>query len=128
MIGVDKMSTKENLEQTFKGETTEVGLYLAMAEKAEEEGYPEVALYLKGVAMDEADHACAAAKNLELIGTTKENLQKMFDGEQKAFEMKSKAAEEAQKEGRMDIAGFFRWSAGEEKKHAAGLKAFLDKI
>jgi len=122
------MATKETLKETFKGETSEVGLYLAMAEKAEEEGYPEVALYLKEVAMDEADHACAAAKHLGLIGSTKDNLQKMFDGEQKAFEMKSKAAEEAQKEGKFDVAGFFRWSAGEEKKHAASLKAFLDKI
>ena len=46
------MATKENLEKTFKGETTEVGLYLAMAETAEEEGYPEIALYLRSVAMD----------------------------------------------------------------------------
>ncbi len=122
------MSTKENLEKTFKGETTEVGLYLAMAEKAEEEGYPGIALYLRSIAMDEADHACAAAKNLGLIGSTKENLQKMFDGEQKAFEMKSQAAEEAQKEGNFEAVGFFRWSAGEEKKHAAGLKAFLNKL
>ena len=52
----------------------------------------------------------------------------MFDGEQKAFEMKSQAAEEAQKEGNFGVAGFFRWAAAEEKKHAAGLKAFLDKI
>ncbi len=122
------MTTKENLEKTFKGETSEVGLYLAMAEKAEEEGYPEIALYLKQVAMDEAEHACAAAKHLTLIGSTKENLQKMFDSEQKACEMKSKSADEAQKEGNVEAAGFFRWSAGEEKKHAASLKAFLDKI
>lgn len=122
------MTTKENLDATFKGETREVGLYLAMAEKAEEEGYPEIALYLKSVAMDEAEHAAAAAKNLELVGGTKENLQKMFDGEQKAFEMKSNAADQAQKEGNFQVAGFFKWSAGEEKKHAAGLKAFLDKL
>lgn len=122
------MSTKENLEKTFEGETTEVGLYLAMAEKAEEEGYPEVALYLKQIAMDEAEHACATAKHSALIGSTKQNLQKMFEGEQKAYEMKSKAADEAQKEGNAEVAGFFRWSAGEERKHAAGLRAFLDKL
>lgn len=122
------MTTKENLDKTFKGETTEVGLYLAMAEKAEEEGYPDVALYLKQIAMDEAEHACAAAKHLALIGSTKENLQKMFEGEQKAYEMKSKSADEAQREGNVEVVGFFRWSAGEEKKHAAGLKAFLDKM
>lgn len=122
------MTTKENLEKTFKGETTEVGLYLAMAERAEEEGYPEIAIYLRKIAMDEAEHACAAAKHLALIGSTKENLQKMFDGEQKAYEMKSKSVDEAQKEGNVEVAGFFSWSAGEEKKHAAGLKAFLDKM
>ncbi len=122
------MSTKENLEKTFKGETTEVGLYLAMAERAEEEGYQELALYLKQIAMEEAEHACAAAKHLALIGSTKENLQKMFEGEQKAYEMKSKSADEAQNEGNAEVAGFFRWSAGEERKHAAGLKAFLDKL
>lgn len=122
------MTTKENLEKAFKGETTEVGLYLAMAEKAEEEGYPEIALYLRSIAMDEAEHACVAAKHLALIGGTKENLKRMHEGELKAFEMKSKAAEEAQNEGNFEVSGFFRWSAGEEKKHAAGLKAFLEKL
>ena len=122
------MTTKENLDVAFKGETAAVGLYLVMAKKAEEENYPKVALYFKQLAMNEANHACAAAKHLGSIGSTKENLQARFDDEIKAFERKSKAAEEAQKEGKADIAEFFRWSAGEEKKHAAGLKAFLDKI
>ncbi len=38
------------VEANFKGETSEVGLYLAMARQAQREGYPEVAGVLKTIA------------------------------------------------------------------------------
>lgn len=31
---------EERVERNFKGETSEVGLYLAMARQAQEQGYP----------------------------------------------------------------------------------------
>jgi rubrerythrin len=119
------MSTIENLERNFKGETTEVGLYLAMAKRAEMEGYPQIALYLKQVAMDEAYHAAEIAEYIGLIGNTKENLEKMLKGETAAGVSKAEAAKLALEEGNLDAASFFTRAAKDEERHAAGLKAYL---
>ncbi len=66
----------EGLRANFSGECTEVGMYLAMSRVAAREGYPEIALYWKEAALEEAEHA---AKFAELLGecvsaSTKENL------------------------------------------------------
>ena len=52
----------EGLRANFEGECTEVGMYLAMSRVAAREGYPEIALYWKEAALeeardDQADHA-----------------------------------------------------------------------
>ena len=79
------------MEQTFTGETMEVGLYLAMAKKAELDGLPEVALYLRGLALEEAGHACEVAIMLGKIKSTKENLEYMLGGETMATKEKLEA-------------------------------------
>ena len=66
----------EGLRANFNGECMEVGMYLAMSRVAAREGYPEIALYWKEAALEEAEHA---AKFAELLGecvcdSTKENL------------------------------------------------------
>ena len=55
----------EDLRANFKGECTEVGMYLAMARVAHREGYPEIGLYWEKAAWEEAEHA---AKFAELLG------------------------------------------------------------
>lgn len=55
----------EGLRANFQGECTEVGMYLAMSRVAAREGYPEIALYWKEAALEEAEHA---AKFAELLG------------------------------------------------------------
>ena len=43
-MGLSKNTSVEDaVEANFRGETSEVGLYLAMAARAQTEGYPEVA-------------------------------------------------------------------------------------
>jgi rubrerythrin len=70
------------MEATFKGETMEVGLYLAMAKKAELEGLADVAMYFKQLASEEAGHACEVGTLLGKIKpTTKENIEYMLGGE-----------------------------------------------
>ena len=79
VVGVAKdapMEIIEGLRANFQGECTEVGMYLAMSRVAAREGYPEIALYWKEAALEEAEHA---AKFAELLGecvsaSTKENL------------------------------------------------------
>ncbi len=62
-LGIAKGSpVEEAVEANFKGETAEVGLYLAMGRQAQREGYPEIAGVLKAIAWDEAEHAARYAE------------------------------------------------------------------
>ena len=89
----------EGLRNDFRGECSEVGMYLAMSRQADREGYPEVAEAYKRIAFEEAEHA---AKFAELLGEvvtadTKKNLQMRVDAEfgatagKKALAAKAKA-------------------------------------
>ncbi|AKB52388.1 Rubrerythrin [Methanosarcina barkeri str. Wiesmoor] len=123
------MTLEEILKNTFKGETTEVGWYLAMSKIAEREGFPDVAVYLRQVAMDEAWHATEVAEILGLVKeTTLENLEMMFEGEGKAEIEKAEAAELARKEGNTKAALFFEKASLDEARHKAGLNGFLERM
>jgi rubrerythrin len=125
----DLMTLEEILKNTFKGETTEVGWYLAMSKIAEREGFPDVAVYLRQVAMDEAWHATEVAEILGLVKeTTLENLEMMFEGERKAEIEKAEAAELARKEGNTKAALFFEKASLDEARHKAGLNGFLERM
>jgi rubrerythrin len=120
------MSLEQILKDTFKGETTEVGWYLAMSKIAEREGAADVAVYLRQVAMDEAWHATEAAEILGLVKeSTIENLEMMLAGEGKAEIEKAEAAEIARKEGNSRAALFFEKASKDEARHKAGLQGFL---
>lgn len=122
------MKTEEIVEANFKGETSEVGLYLAMSKRAEEEGHPDVAVYLRQIAMDEAWHAAEFAALIGKIKDTRSNIKMMLEGETKAEQEKAKAAEIARSEGRDDIAKFFERASKDEGRHKSGLKKFLEKL
>lgn len=123
------MDLEQTLRNTFKGETTEVGWYLAMSKVAEREGLADVAVYLRQIAMDEAWHATEVAEILGLVKeTTLENLEMMLDGESKAEIEKAEAAEQAKKEGNTKAALFFERASLDEARHKAGLKGFLERI
>ncbi|MCD1296093.1 rubrerythrin family protein [Methanocella sp. CWC-04] len=121
------------MEKTFKGETTEVGLYLTMARKAELEGYPDIAMYLKNLAWEEAGHACEVLTILGKYGgmeikSTKENLQMMLEGEKMATQEKLDAAMIARDEGVPDAALFFESASKDEHRHRSALEGFLKKL
>jgi len=86
VVGVAKGAPEdilEDLRSNFKGECSEVGMYLAMARVAHREGYPEVGLYYEKAAWEEAEHA---AKFAELLGevvtdSTKKNLELRVEAE-----------------------------------------------
>lgn len=123
------MSLEDILKATFKGETTEVGWYLAMSTIAEEEGLPHVATYLRQIAMDEAWHAAEVAKILGLVkDDTKSNIRMMLEGETMAEVEKGEAAGIARKEGNGAASLFFERAAKDEARHKAGLKGILDKL
>ncbi|TDA63451.1 MAG: rubrerythrin family protein [Clostridia bacterium] len=128
-IGVTKGTVvEEAVEANFKGETMEVGLYLAMARQAQREGYPEIAQALESIAMDEAWHAANFAElNGKISESTRENIEKMLHGEQAANKGKREAAVMA-KENNLDPAhDFLDVSSRDEGRHARALEGLLTR-
>ena len=65
----------QHCKETFAGECSEVGMYLAMARQADREGYPEIARAYEHYAYEEANHASRYAELLgEVLADTKANL------------------------------------------------------
>lgn len=119
---------EERVERNFRGETSEVGLYLAMARQAEENGYPEVAVALKTIASEEAVHAAAFAELNGMIShSVKENLERMLKGEKGAKAKKYVASQQAKEEGIDCACSFFQESSRDEGRHARILQGLLDR-
>lgn len=128
-IGIAKGSEiEEAVDQNFRGETSEVGLYLAMARQAEREGYPEIAAALKSIAMDEAWHAARFAElNGKISVSTKENLEKMLAGERAANKGKKLAADLAKAREQGQAHAIFDESSRDEGRHARALEGLLKR-
>jgi len=121
-------AVEEAVNQNFRGETMEVGLYLAMARQAQREGYPEIAEVLKSIAMDEAWHAARFAELNGLISTqTKENIENMLRGETMANKGKREAAVKAKENGIDEAHDAFDESARDEARHALALEGLLKR-
>ena len=129
LVGVTKDTPVEkDVMDNFRGETAEVGLYLAMARAAEREGFPEVSRSLKDIAWDEANHAAQFAELNGLVSaSTKENMERMLKGERMANKGKREAALRS-KECNCDPAhDFFDESARDEGRHARALEGLLKR-
>jgi rubrerythrin len=128
-IGVTKdTSLEEAVEKNFNGESSEVSLYLAMARQAEREGFPEISQALKRIAIEEAEHGAHFAELNGLISlSTKENLEKMLEGEIMANKGKRKSAVLASEEGIDAAHDFFDESSKDEARHARGLEGLLKR-
>ena len=117
---------EQAVEGNFKGETSEVGLYLAMSRQAQREGFPEIAEVLKSIAWEEAWHG---ARYAELGGriseSTKENLEKMLKGEIGANIGKRQAAVQAKEAGIDEAHDAFDESSKDEARHAEALRGLL---
>ena len=119
---------EERVDRNFMGETGEVGLYLAMARQAQEQGYPEVALTLKEIAFEEAAHAARFAEmNGKISPSIKENIEKMLQGELGAQAKKADGAKESREAGIDCAHNFFSESSHDEGRHAAILQGLLKR-
>ncbi len=88
---------KADLQSNFTAECSEVGMYLAMSRVAFREGYPEVGMYYKQAAFEEADHASRFAELLGEVITdsTKKNLEMRIEAENGATAGKTDLAKRA---------------------------------
>ncbi|MBI4301506.1 MAG: rubrerythrin family protein [Chloroflexi bacterium] len=119
---------EEYLEGWFSGETTEVGIYLAIAQRADEEGYPEVALALRQVANEEAQHAALVAEKLGKVKSTKDNLAMLVEGELNAQAKRLEAAQLARQAGDGYFAALMEKAAYDEGRHAAMFRALQKRF
>ena len=74
-------NTPENLQEAFAGESQANRRYLFFAEKAEEEGHPQVAKLFRAVAEAETVHARNHLENMSGIKSTRDNLGEAISGE-----------------------------------------------
>ena len=94
------MSTQENLQHAFSGESQANRKYLAFATKAEKEGLSQVAKLFRAVAEAETIHAHAHLRVMDGVGSTVENLKAAIAGEKHEFtDMYPGFVAEAQQEG-----------------------------
>lgn len=129
----DKKYIYDQLVSNFKGECSEVGMYLCMARVAHREGYPEVGLYWEKAAFEEAEHA---AKFAELLGSdlevnmtdsTAKNLKWRVDCEFGATAGKTELATCAKKNGLDAIHDTVHEMARDEARHGKALKGLYER-
>ncbi len=112
------MSTRDNLEAAFAGESQANRRYLAFAAKAEADGFRQIAKLFRATAAAETVHAHAHLRALEGVGETKDNLQAAIDGEAHEFkEMYPGFVREAETEGQQKALFSFRNAMAVEETH-----------
>ncbi|MGI6118541.1 MAG: NADH peroxidase [Bilifractor sp.] len=120
---------KNDLRANFEGECSEVGMYLAMSRAAFREGYPEVGMYYRQAAFEEADHASRFAELLgEVVSpSTKENLKVRVEAENGATAGKTDLAKRAKAANLDAIHDTVHEMARDEARHGKAFKGLLDR-
>ncbi|MCQ2086264.1 MAG: NADH peroxidase [archaeon] len=119
----------DGLRANFNGECTEVGMYLAMSRVAFREGYPEIGMYWRQAAFEEADHASRFAEMLGEVVTdsTKKNLEMRVEAELGATIGKTKLADMAKAANLDAIHDAVHEMARDEARHGKAFKGLLER-
>ena len=130
--------TENNLKEAFAGESQANRRYLYFAQKADVEGYNDVAAVFRSTAEGETGHAHGHLEFLEEvgdpatgkpIGETKDNLVSAVAGETHEYtDMYPGMAKTAREEGFEEIADWFETLAKAEKSHAGKFQKTLESI
>ena len=130
--------TEQNLKDAFAGESQANRRYLYFAQKADIEGYNDVAAVFRSTAEGETGHAHAHLEYLEEtgdpatglpIGPTDNNLKAAIAGETHEYtDMYPGMAKTAREEGHDEIADWFETLAKAEKSHAGRFQKALDEM
>jgi rubrerythrin len=130
--------THQHLKDAFAGESQANRRYLYFANKADVEGYPEVAMLFRSTAEGETGHAHGHLDYLAEvgdpatdlpIGSSHSNLASAVAGETHEYtDMYPGMAKDARDEGFDEIADWFETLAKAERSHANKFKRALDTI
>jgi rubrerythrin len=135
-------TTLDNLQAGFNGESNAHARYLAFAEKANQEGYGEVASLFRAAAKAEEVHAAnhaAVIKNLggtpqakietPVVKSTKENLEAAIKGESYERDtMYPEFLKQARAEGNRDAVQTFNYAKTAEGEHAKHYSEALNNL
>lgn len=121
--------TEKNLWDAFAGESQANRKYLAFAQKADKEGYPQVAKLFRAAGAAETVHAHAHLRALGEIGSTADNLKVAVAGETHEFKsMYPVMIEEAKEEGNKSAERSFVFANEVEKVHAELYQKAIDNL
>ncbi|MFQ5346218.1 MAG: rubrerythrin family protein [Rhodothalassiaceae bacterium] len=130
--------TEENLKAAFAGESQANRRYLYFAQKADVEGYNDVAAVFRSTAEGETGHAFGHLQFLEEVGDpatgkpiggTASNLEAAIAGETYEYtDMYPGMARTAREEGFDEIADWFETLAKAEKSHAGRFTRALEGL
>jgi rubrerythrin len=121
--------TMDDLAAAFAGESQARNKYLAFAEKADKEGYPQVARLFRAAAQAEFHHAQNHFKAMDGILGTSENLQAAIAGEHyEVVSMYPPFIKDAEAEGNKRALNSFEWAFKVEQEHEALYRAALEGL
>lgn len=130
--------TAQNLRDAFSGESQANRRYLYFAQKADIEGYTDVATVFRSTAEGETGHAHGHLEYLEEvgdpatgepIGNTEQNLKAAIAGETHEYtDMYPGMARTARDEGFEEIAEWFETLAKAERSHAGRFQKALESL
>jgi len=111
--------TREALQQAYEGEAKAALRLKVYAEKAEKEGYPQIAKLFRVIAFSEEIHGARALKVLREIGSTEANLAQSFESEKGVAEVAyGEFVKLAEAEGNQGAVLHFSQSRDVEETHA----------
>ena len=112
--------TEENIQEAFGGESKANRRYTLFAEKAEKDGYPQVAKLFRAIAEAEMVHIRNHLNVIDAVGTTKDNLLAASFGEKQEFtDMYPFFVEIAKEEMNSRAERSFDWANKVEQVHYA---------
>lgn len=122
------MTTKENLETAFGGESQAYQKYSAFAKKAQKDGLTNIAKLFRTTAEAERIHAEGHLNAMDKVGSTLENLEAAIGGETYEFEdmyppMYEQAVKDNHKAKKM-----FGYALEAEKVHAELYRKALEAV
>ncbi len=122
-------TSQDYLKEAFAGESQANRRYLAFADKAEKDGYPQAARLFRAAAHAEAIHANNHLRALKGIGPTEANLKEAIAGETHEFkEMYPHMLEQARQEVHKDAERTFSFALEVEKVHGRLYQQMLDHL
>ena len=111
--------SEQHLRDAFAGESQANRKYLAFADKAEKEGYPQIAKLFRAAGAAETVHAHAHLRALGEIGNTADNLKVALAGETHEFkQMYPEMIKDAKEEGNKTAERSFVFANEVEQVHA----------